>query len=125
MLSRCHNPKNASWDRYGGKGVRVTARWKKFENFLADMGERPIGLPSLDRVDNTKNYSKNNCRWANWVQQNRNRSNNIKLRYRGKRWLLLELAEYVGIRWETLRMRIKRGWSIEEAVETPARRYGT
>jgi hypothetical protein len=72
MVNRCTNPRNASWPRYGGRGITVCAEWLKFENFLRDMGENPPGL-SIDRKDNGKGYSPENCRWATPAQQVANR----------------------------------------------------
>lgn len=68
MRSRCkYHP------RYAGRGIKVCKRWESFENFLADMGERPPGK-TLDRENNNGNYNKNNCRWATPKQQQNNRS---------------------------------------------------
>jgi len=72
MVRRCTEPTNKDWFRYGGRGIKVCTRWLKFENFLADMGERPTGK-TLDRKDNYKGYSKVNCRWATYLQQRHNR----------------------------------------------------
>ncbi len=74
MKQRCLNPKATGYKRYGGAGVTVAECWLKFENFLADMGERPDGT-TLDRIDSAKGYGPGNCRWADRSTQNRNRPN--------------------------------------------------
>lgn len=72
MKDRCLNPDNESFYRYGGRGIKVCARWLVFENFLGDMGERPEGL-SLDRFPNNDgNYEPDNCRWATMKEQANN-----------------------------------------------------
>lgn len=72
MWTRCTNSKVRSYKNYGGRGISVSPRWKSFENFLADMGERPKGL-TLERKNNNGNYEPANCKWADWFEQAANR----------------------------------------------------
>ena len=76
MVSRCKYISGRSWKDYGGRGITVCDRWRVFENFLADMGERPAGT-SIDRIDSNGNYEPRNCRWATQKQQINNRRNTV------------------------------------------------
>jgi hypothetical protein len=72
MRERCNYPKNKKYKYYGGRGITVCERWARFENFLEDMGEPPLGM-TLDRKDNDGNYEPGNCRWATKGEQESNK----------------------------------------------------
>lgn len=76
MRARCTQKARKDWNNYGGRGIRVCARWCRFENFLLDMGIRPLNK-TLDRRNNMGDYTRANCRWATYRQQARNRRHGI------------------------------------------------
>lgn len=121
LLDRCRNPKNRKYPSYGGRGITVCERWLSFENFLADMGERPAGK-SLDRRDNDGPYSKANCRWATRAEQDRNKRTNKFVTVGGQRLCTVDAARLAKLPFRTFRMRLENGWSPERAFHTPVQR---
>lgn len=122
MVERCTCHRTAGYERYGGAGITVCKRWEDFTAFLADMGECPSKEYTLDRIDNTKGYHKDNCRWATWKEQARNRTTTIYLTFKGIRKSMSEWAEITKIKHDTLYQRIKHfEWTVEEALTTPTR----
>lgn len=117
MIQRCYDKSVIHYFRYGAKGIKVCERWKiSFENFLKDMGERPLKM-TLDRIDSAKGYSPENCRWATVKEQARNKKKGFFITAFGKTMRLSEWAEETGIGWSTIRQRIVRSkWTSEEAV---------
>ena len=118
MKQRCMNPNSHIWKYYGGRGIRVCARWlgrDGFKNFFADMGEPTPGM-TLDRIDNSKGYEPGNCRWATMQQQADNRRNGqvcdpSSLRQR---------ALAAGLPYQQVYLRINRlGWDESKALSTP------
>lgn len=122
MRRRCEQKTHLSYPRYGGAGVKVCSRWKKFENFFADMGPRPSPEYSIDRYPNQSgNYEPGNCRWATKTEQQRNKKNNVFVEYEGERMLLLEVVAKLGVRRGVIYQRLKTGWPLDEALTTPVR----
>lgn len=118
MLFRCENPAHRAFSRYGGRGIIVCRRWHDFKNFLADMGERPDGR-TLDRINNDGNYEPGNCRWATPAEQAANKSNVRRVEWRGRWGTLAEHARYARLRYSTVRLRISRGWTLDESLTIP------
>ena len=121
MIQRCENPKTKQFHQYGGRGIRVCARWRaSFAAFHEDMGDCPAGL-TLDRwPNNDGNYEPGNCRWATRAEQQRNRCNNRVFEIRGVRGCLMDLVQRFGVAYSTVRHRLAIGWEPERAFTEPA-----
>jgi hypothetical protein len=119
MKVRCSDKRTNGFDLYGGRGIKVCDRWLRFDNFLADMGERPEGK-TLDRINSDGNYEPSNCRWSTPREQSRNRKDNRFLFVGGEKIIAKDAAVKYGINYGTLLSRLtKYGWSDEKAVSKP------
>lgn len=122
MRLRCSNEKHISYSKYGGSGISVCDRWNNFNNFLDDMGIRPIGK-TLDRINNKGDYYKENCRWSSLSDQQNNKSNNVNITINGETLSVTRWAEKLKIDKHLIFNRIKRGWNPEKAILTNKRKY--
>lgn len=115
MIQRTCNPNCPMYARYGGAGIGVCKSWQTFEGFMADMGEVPDGL-TLERIDNSKGYEPNNCKWTTYAEQNRNKSSTKKLTLNGRTQVAADWAAELGLTDSQIYKRIRRGWSDEEVL---------
>ena len=124
MKARCYNKRQDSFPSYGGRGIGVCARWKtSFDSFYADMGDPPTRNHSLDRIDNEKWYSPDNCKWSTAREQQRNKSTSKHITYKGKTKHINDWSNILGIHLSTLWTRLDRGWTIDRALSTPTGKY--
>jgi hypothetical protein len=123
IIERCANQtgKESKW--YFHRGIRVCEEWcKDFGAFLREIGPKPTRYHSLDRIDGSRGYEPGNVRWATWNEQARNRSNNRRVQFVGKTVVLVEAAELAGIPYKTVKARLGKGWTVQEALETKVNR---
>jgi hypothetical protein len=114
MLARCYNPSDSSYPQYGGRGIGVCERWRySFPLFLEDMGARPEGL-TLERKDVDGNYEPENCTWATYEQQARNKRNSVKITYLGRTQNAVDWAREFGMEHSSLRYRLSQGMTMEQ-----------
>jgi hypothetical protein len=121
MVERCHDPKHMNFKDYGGRGIVVCERWRAdFGAFLADMGRKASKRHSIDRIDVNGHYEPGNCRWASPLEQARNRSNNRAVTFCGQHFSTLSAAaESVGLPYKTVKARVGKGWSVDDALARP------
>ena len=120
MKSRCHNPNSKDYARYGGSGITVCKDWRNnFESFFKHMGKCPSSNHSIDRIDNKKGYEPGNVRWADSLQQGRNKRNATYVTDGEKVYRINEVASMMGITRGAAHLRLKRGKLHGFTAHTP------
>lgn len=115
LRRRCRSVERHDSINYSGRGITFDSRWDIFDNFLSDMGLRPDGY-SLDRIDNNKGYSKENCRWASRKEQERNKRTNRIITIFCEQMPVCAACEFYGVSSGTVYQRLNRGWPPEKAL---------
>jgi hypothetical protein len=121
MWRRCTDPKIDRYAQYGGRGIRVCARWGDFANFLADMGQPPPGM-SLDRKDNDGDYEPENCRWATKKEQSNNKQTSRRVEIDGVSRPITEWIRVLQLNTSTVFRRMKKGMDAKSALLAPDQR---
>jgi hypothetical protein len=121
MLARCYVPTTRGYGNYGGIGISVCDRWRdSFKDFVGDMGRRPPNT-TIDRIDNSKNYTLDNCRWASRIEQANNRSTNRIITIDGVSLSVANWARKQGISHFVIYTRLHNGINEHDAVMTPVK----
>ena len=121
MKTRCQKPNHISFKFYGAIGITVCAEWDDFEAFLRDMGERPDGT-SIDRIDQSLGYFKENCKCSTPKEQANNTRRNRVISAFGKSMTTAQWSDETRIPRDTLKARLDTGWEAERALSTPVRK---
>ncbi len=119
MKRRCLNPKSHKWKQYGGRGIKVCARWLVFSNFLLDMGHPPTTEHTLDRKNTNGHYCKENCQWATDIEQRLNKTTSTFFTLNGVTKNITVWCKEAGLKLTTVQYRLSIGWSFEKAITTP------
>jgi hypothetical protein len=120
MWDRCYNPHSAAYEYYGGRGIRVCPEWFDFESFSNFWKYPPFDGATIGRIDNDGHYEPGNCEWQTQEQQNNNTVRSRIIEWNGKAQSIRDWAKEYNIGARRLSERLRRGWSMERAVNTPS-----
>ena len=117
MRERCNTPSHKSYKYYGAKGITICKEWDDFNVFREwAMNNGYSDKLTIDRIDVYGNYEPSNCRWATYKQQANNTTRNQRVEFNGQNLTLSEWADVTGIKMGTIWSRLKRGWSVSDAL---------
>lgn len=124
IKQRCLNPRHKYFVYYGGRGITICERWRSsFANFLADVGPAPGSQFTIERIDNEFGYFPGNVKWATRREQMLNTRRTNRLTLQGVTRTRTEWAGLTGIKERNIKLRLRRGWSVERALTTPPRTW--
>lgn len=122
MKDRCYKEQDCAFKYYGKNGIKICDEWQEFEPFykwaIANGYSDDL---TIDRIDVNGNYEPSNCRWATRKEQANNKTTNRHISFEGETKTLKQWSETLGISHQTISSRLKRGWSIDLALNTPVR----
>jgi hypothetical protein len=119
MRERCTNPEHKGHKNYGARGITIDPRWSEFKNFMLDMGRKPDPKFTIEREDVNGNYEPKNCKWISRIDQGRNKRNSVFVTYQGRKLLLIDLVEELGLSRNVVYGRLKGGWTLAQAIALP------
>jgi len=135
VIARCEQRNRKTFKHYGERGIKICAGWRdSYPSFARDMGPKPSPLHSIDRKDGSGGYdcghcedcrsrgvTKRNCRWATKTEQSNNTTRNVRLTFRGRTQTVAQWCDELGRQRSATSARLKRGWSVEDALTVPVR----
>ena len=123
IIQRCYNPNNKRYKNYGGRGIVMCDEWRdNSDSFIKDMISGFSPELSIERIDNNGNYTLENCKWTTNREQSNNRRNNNIIEFNNKKQTLAKWCEELGIKHNTILMRLnKYGWTLEKTLTTKVR----
>lgn len=122
MKTRCNNPNSHNYKHYGGRGIKICSEWLNFSAFREwSLSHGYADNLTIDRIDNEKGYSPDNCRWVTFKEQANNKRTNHFITYNGETKTIGQWSEATGLTWACIKRRIDAGWNIEKALNTPSK----
>lgn len=127
IKQRCYFKTHKQYKNYGKRGIKMSKSWyNSFEQFCKDMKQKPTPQHTIERINNNKGYSKQNCKWATMKEQQNNKRSNRLIKFKNKTLTLSQWAELLNMNRDALHLRLVRyKWSIKKTLTTPIKKYKT